>query len=55
VLLALFWNKNSSRIVDHHTVFNIILYIIIMAGLYFWVKQGDNHLNKHAQNQPVNL
>jgi exosortase/archaeosortase family protein len=55
VLLALFWNKNSSRIVDHHTVFNIILYIIIMASLYFWVKQGDNHLNKHAQNQPVNL
>jgi len=41
VLLALFWNKNSSRIVDHHTVFNIILYIIIMTSLYFWVKQND--------------
>lgn len=55
VLLALFWNKNSSRIVDHHTVFNIILYIIIMASLYFWVKQNDKRSNKHAQNQPVNL
>lgn len=55
VLLALFWNKNASRIIDHHTIFNIILYIIIMISLYFWVKQSDKHANKHAQNQPVYL
>jgi exosortase/archaeosortase family protein len=48
VLLALFWNKNSSRIVDHHTVFNIILYIIIMTSLYFWIKQNDKRSNQHA-------
>ncbi|QEC77906.1 glycosyltransferase [Mucilaginibacter ginsenosidivorax] len=48
VLLALFWNKDASRIVDHHTIFNIILYTIIMISLYFWVKQNDEHPNKHA-------
>ena len=48
VLLALFWNKNASRIVDHHTIFNIILYTIIMISLYFWVKQNDNRPDKYA-------
>jgi exosortase/archaeosortase family protein len=48
VLLALFWNKNSNRIVDHHTVFNIILYTIIMISLYFWVKQKDQRADKHV-------
>ncbi len=48
VLLALFWNRNDNRIIDHHTVFNIILYIIIMLTLYFWIKQTDSATNKHA-------
>jgi exosortase/archaeosortase family protein len=48
VLLALFWNKQANRIIDHHTIFNIILYLIIMISLYFWVKQGDKATNKHA-------
>lgn len=48
VLLALFWNKNASQIVDHHTIFNIILYIVIMISLYFWVTKTDEHSNKHV-------
>lgn len=48
VLLALFWNKKANQIVDHHTIFNITLYIIIMITLYFWVKKNDNTINKHA-------
>ncbi|MCR8560166.1 hypothetical protein KXD93_21115 [Mucilaginibacter sp. BJC16-A38] len=41
VLLALFWHKKDNRIVDHHTVFNIIIYVIIAITLYFWVKRTD--------------
>jgi exosortase/archaeosortase family protein len=42
ILLALFWNKHDSQILDHHTVFNISIYLIIAVSLYFWVKQEDN-------------
>ena len=38
VLLALFWNKTDNRIIDHHAVFNIIIYILIAISLNFWVK-----------------
>lgn len=38
VLLALFWTKQDSELMDHHTIFNILIYIIIAISLYFWVK-----------------
>jgi exosortase/archaeosortase family protein len=38
VILALFWDKRLGAIIDHHTIFNIFIYIIISATLYFWVK-----------------
>jgi exosortase/archaeosortase family protein len=41
VLLALFWNKSDSRIIDHHTIFNIIIYVLIAITLYFWIKRTD--------------
>ncbi|MDF2433232.1 MAG: hypothetical protein JWP44_2863 [Mucilaginibacter sp.] len=44
VLLALFWDKHAGRILDHHTAFNIVIYLIITVTLYFWVKD-DNTLN----------
>lgn len=45
VVLAIFWNKNEdTQIVDHHTIFNIIIYIIIAICLYFWVKRDDKNL-----------
>jgi exosortase/archaeosortase family protein len=44
VLLALFWDKKSSMILDHHTIFNIAIYIIIAISLYFWVKHEDKPL-----------
>lgn len=43
-LLALFWNKSDSKIIDHHTIFNIVIYILIAISLYFWVK-ADNKSN----------
>jgi exosortase/archaeosortase family protein len=47
VLLALFWNKRDATIFDHHTVFNIFIYLTIAITLYFWVKH-DNPLNESA-------
>lgn len=41
VLLSLFWNRSSQRIIDHHTIFNIIIYIIIIISLYFWVRKNN--------------
>jgi len=45
VLLALFWDKHSGTIVDHHTIFNILIYIIISISLYFWVKSNTTAKN----------
>ena len=41
VLLALFWNKQSTIIPDHHTIFNIVIYVVIALSLYFWIKHDD--------------
>jgi exosortase/archaeosortase family protein len=45
VILSLFWNKQTTNIIDHHTIFNILIYIIISISLYFWVK-SDFTINK---------
>jgi exosortase/archaeosortase family protein len=37
-LLALFWNKTRGIILDHHTIFNLILYLMIAISIYFWIK-----------------
>ena len=51
VILAIFWNKNEDgQIIDHHTVFNFIIYIIIAVTLYFWVKHDDNKSAGNAAN-----
>jgi exosortase/archaeosortase family protein len=46
VLLALFWNKHDASIFDHHTIFNIFIYLTIAITLYFWVKH-DTALNEN--------
>lgn len=49
VILAIYWNKNEdTQIVDHHTVFNILIYIVIAISLYFWVKRDDKTRPNHA-------
>ena len=50
VLLALFWDKKSKVMLDHHTIFNIIIYIIIAISLYFWVKHDDKQPIASAKN-----
>jgi exosortase/archaeosortase family protein len=48
ILLALFWNKHDSQIFDHHTIFNIFIYMIIAVSLYFWVKHGEHKTTNEA-------
>lgn len=50
VLLGLFWDKKNNQIVDHHTIFNITIYIIIAITLYFWVKHTDQLNTRHEAN-----
>jgi exosortase/archaeosortase family protein len=46
--VALFWGKSAQHIIDHHIIFNGIIYVIIGIGLYFWVTAADR--KKHAKN-----
>lgn len=46
--VALFWGKEAQRIIDHHVIFNGIIYVIIAIALYFWVTADDR--KKHATN-----
>jgi len=46
IVLALFWDKHNPRIFDHHTVFNIFMYLVIAISLYFWVR-NDSALEKN--------
>src|ERR1700744_2009803 len=47
-VLALYGNK-ANQLIDHHTLFNIVIYILISAGLYFWIKP-DITKSTHAAN-----
>lgn len=47
VILALFLNKVNTNHFDHHTIFNICIYIIISISLFFWVK-NDASAKQHA-------
>jgi len=51
VVLALFWNNRSQQIIDHHTIFNALIYIIIAISLYFWVKAGIGTKPQHVKNR----
>jgi exosortase/archaeosortase family protein len=46
--VALFWSKSAQHIIDHHIIFNGIIYVIIGIALYFWVTADDR--KKHAKN-----
>ena len=39
VLLALYWDMRTTKIIDHHTIFNVVIYIIILVSIYFWTKR----------------
>ena len=37
VILALYWKPSEDPLLDHHTIFNSIIYLVIMVSLYFWI------------------
>jgi len=47
MLLCLYWRGSVFRgMIDHHDLFNIILYLILLCIIYFWVrKSGENVKN----------
>ena len=47
-MVGLFWSRKAQHIIDHHIIFNGIIYVIIAIGLYFWVTADDR--KKHAKN-----
>ena len=47
-LLALYWNRSKARIIDHHLIFDVLIYIIIIVVLYRWV--NNRATNVHATN-----
>lgn len=48
MLLAVFWTKTGSTTLDHHSIFNFVIYLIVAAALYFWVNPVSQ--KKHAKN-----
>ena len=47
-IVALFWGRAAQRLIDHHIIFNTIIYIIVAVSLYFWVTADER--KKHAKN-----
>jgi exosortase/archaeosortase family protein len=50
VILSLYWHpSNSVYLSDHHTIFNIIVYILIGVSLYFYIHYQDYLLLKRSK------
>ena len=45
VVLALYWDKRHTGLIDHHTIFNLFIYAFIIIYLYLWATD-KNPLNK---------
>lgn len=48
MLLALYWNRSKARIIDHHVLFDVSIYIIISVVLYYWI--NNKATNPDAKN-----
>lgn len=43
IMITLFWRSSPYRsVVDHHTLFNVILYAVLLASIYFWINNNNN-------------
>ena len=50
MFLAVYWAKAGTTTLDHHTIFNLVIYLIIAISIYFWMKEPVNPNKKHAAN-----
>lgn len=48
VLLVLYWDRSKARIIDHHILFDIFIYVVIIVTLYHWV--NNKATNPDAKN-----
>jgi exosortase/archaeosortase family protein len=47
ILLSLYWKRNSTLFgFDHHTLFNFLIYVILIIAVYIWI----NYFNKNDTN-----
>ena len=52
ILITLFWrNASYKSIIDHHTLYNVILYGILLATIYFWI----NNKTKYTRSSKPEL
>jgi exosortase/archaeosortase family protein len=50
VILSLYWRRsNSVYLSDHHTIFNLIVYIAIGVSLFFYIRYQDKLLLTHTK------
>lgn len=54
-LLALFGSKTRGVILDHHTLFNLIIYSIIALSLYLWAKSDEQDGHYRGKNKFANV
>ncbi|MFA6088104.1 exosortase Y [Mucilaginibacter sp.] len=50
MLLALYWKHSNVYITDHHTIFNLIAYLLIAVSIYFYTRYQDKYFKLHAAN-----
>jgi len=50
IILALYWRPQTNKIIDHHIIFNTVIYIIIIISLYLWTKHDFKPTKKYEKN-----
>jgi exosortase/archaeosortase family protein len=45
ILLSLYWKHKAMFGIDHHTLFNVIIYLLMVACCYFWIRYSAKHKN----------
>jgi heme/copper-type cytochrome/quinol oxidase subunit 4 len=41
VFFELYWDSQKNEFIDHHTIFNTIILILVILALLIWVKKND--------------
>jgi exosortase/archaeosortase family protein len=55
IVLALYWKPQNNHIIDHHTIFNILIYLIITISVYFWIKNDVTVPKTNETNRSFKL
>jgi len=50
MFLAVYWTKAGTTTLDHHTIFNFVIYLIVAISVYFWMTEPVKPNKKHAAN-----